>query len=259
MSPWTHDPGPGAATRSVNRGGEPTPESHGSDEGEARDHLGDSGVGAPTTRPGGRVRAFSLRAIARDLDMASSAIYRYFPSRDDLLTALIVAAYDSVGDVADQALAESVGSGDAPAESFRAVWRAVRRWALDHRHEYALIFGSPVPGYQAPQATIGAASRLPEVLLTILIETKPAPQPGPRWAQRFPGGRCRTLRSKLPTHLLSDEVLLRALTSWSALFGAISFELFGHTHNVIDDDPAVRDSYFDAQIDLMLSMIGFSD
>ena len=201
----------------------------------------------------------SLRAIARDLDMASSAIYRYFPSRDDLLTALIVAAYDSVGDVADQALAESVGSGDAPADSFRAVWRAVRRWALDHRHEYALIFGSPVPGYQAPQATIGAASRLPEVLLTILIETKPAPQPGPDGRSGSLAAAVAPLRSKLPTHLLSDEVLLRALTSWSALFGAISFELFGHTHNVIDDDPAVRDSYFDAQIDLMLSMIGFSD
>ncbi len=201
----------------------------------------------------------SLRAIARDLDMASSAIYRYFPSRDDLLTALIVAAYDSVGDVADQALAGSVGSGDAPADSFRAVWRAVRRWAHDHRHEYALIFGSPVPGYQAPQATIGAASRLPEVLLTILVAAKPTPPPGPGGHGGSLAAAVAPLRGKLPTHLLSDQALLRALTSWSALFGAISFELFGHTHNVIDDDPAVRDSYFDAQIDLMLSMIGITE
>src|SRR5690606_5161914 len=39
----------------------------------------------------------SLRAISRDLDMSSSAIYRYFPSRDALLTALIIEAYDDIG------------------------------------------------------------------------------------------------------------------------------------------------------------------
>lgn len=202
--------------------------------------------------------ALSLRAIARDLDMASSAIYRYFSSRDDLLTALILAAYGSVGDVADAALAASVARGETPAESFRLVWRAVRAWAIDHRHEYALIFGSPVPGYQAPQATIGAASRLPEVLLVILAQAQAAPTSKPVGDPAALAAAMSPLRGQLPTEVLDDQVLLRALTSWSGLFGAISFELFGHIHNVVAANEGDRDRYFDAQLDLMLAMIGIS-
>ena len=85
--------------------------------------------------------------------MVSSAIYRYFPSRDDLLTALIVDGYNAIGEVAEQADAA------CPAGEYTGRWlavcRAVRDWALAHPHEYALVYGSPVPGYQAPQQTIG--------------------------------------------------------------------------------------------------------
>src|SRR5262252_9106984 len=92
----------------------------------------------------------SLRAVARALGMVSSALYRYFPSRDDLLTALIIDAYDSLGAAAERAVA---GSGAEPGASARAQWRAcctaVRDWAIANPHEYALIYGSPVPGYQA--------------------------------------------------------------------------------------------------------------
>ncbi|MDQ2876974.1 MAG: TetR/AcrR family transcriptional regulator, partial [Actinomycetota bacterium] len=45
----------------------------------------------------------SLRAVARELGMVSSALYRYFPSRHDLLTALIIDAYDALGEAAEQA------------------------------------------------------------------------------------------------------------------------------------------------------------
>ena len=41
--------------------------------------------------------ALSLRAIARDLGMVSSAVYRYVPNRDALLTMLIIHAYNTVG------------------------------------------------------------------------------------------------------------------------------------------------------------------
>ena len=95
----------------------------------------------------------SLRAVARDMGMVSSAIYRYFPSRDDLLTALIVDGYNAIGEVAEQA-DTAVPAGDYTGR-WLAVCRAVRDWALAHPHEYALVYGSPVPGYQAPQQTIG--------------------------------------------------------------------------------------------------------
>lgn len=108
----------------------------------------------------------SLRAVARELGMVSSALYRYFPSRDDLLTALIVDAYDAVGEAAEHALAEQRAAA-SPATRWTAVCRAVRTWALAHPHEYALIYGSPVPGYTAPEATIGPAARVGLVLISI--------------------------------------------------------------------------------------------
>src|SRR5271154_6561131 len=105
---------------------------------EARRQLAEVGAGA-----------LSVRAVARQLGMASSAMYRYFPSRDELLTALIVEGYDALADVAEAAAA----AGGGNVKRFRTVCRAVRGWALAHPHEYALLYGSPIPGYQAPGLT----------------------------------------------------------------------------------------------------------
>ena len=102
--------------------------------------------------------------------MVSSAVYRYFPSRDDLLTALIVDAYDAVGDAAERAEAEARKAGADPGARWLATCRAVRVWALANQHEYALIFGSPVPGYRAPQDTVQPAARIPLLLAGILAE-----------------------------------------------------------------------------------------
>lgn len=113
----------------------------------------------------------SLRAVARELGMVSSALYRYFPSRDELLTALIVDAYDSVGEAAESAHRTADPGPSTPAAHLArwvAVACAVRSWALEHPHEYALIYGSPVPGYTAPQATIGPASRVGRVLIAVV-------------------------------------------------------------------------------------------
>ena len=99
----------------------------------------------------------SLRAVARELGMASSALYRYFPSRDDLLTALIIDAYDAIGEAAEQAIADEKPDESWGRDRWLAACHAIRGWALEHPHEYALIYGSPVPGYRAPEATIGPA------------------------------------------------------------------------------------------------------
>lgn len=108
----------------------------------------------------------SLRAVARELGMVSSALYRYFPSRDDLLTALIIDAYDSLGECAEAAHGEAAGAG--PVRRWTAVAEAVRDWALRHPHEYALIYGSPVPGYTAPDTTVPPASRVGLLFIGIL-------------------------------------------------------------------------------------------
>src|SRR3954449_2734805 len=82
----------------------------------------------------------SLRAVARDLGMVSSAVYRYFPSRDELLTALIVETYDTIGDLAEQAHARSIQAGDDHGRRWSTVCRSVRAWAIDHPREWALVY-----------------------------------------------------------------------------------------------------------------------
>jgi len=109
----------------------------------------------------------SLRAVAKELGMVSSALYRYYPSRDDLLTALIIDAYNALGEAAEGAIA---GAGPAvPArERWLAACHAIRDWARSNLHQYALIYGSPVPGYRAPEATIGPAARVPLAFAGVL-------------------------------------------------------------------------------------------
>jgi AcrR family transcriptional regulator len=199
----------------------------------ARRHLAEQGSAA-----------LSLRAVARELGMVSSAVYRYFPSRDDLLTALIVDAYDAVADALEAADAGHRRT-DFPGR-WLAIARALRSWALAHPQEYALIYGSPVPGYRAPQDTIDPASRVSMVFLGLVREaveagamvvgpTAPIPR---RVRADFEGVR------QFAAIDAPDEIVSRGLLVWTELFGTLSFELFGHLHNVIHD----YDAFFDLQM-----------
>src|SRR6266516_5729543 len=122
----------------------------------------------------------SLRAVARDMGMVSSALYRYFPRRDELLTALILDAYNSMGEAAETADAAITHRTDITGR-WLAVTHALRTWALDRPHEYALIYGTPVPGYAAPQDTVGPAARPVVVLGSMLVDAGNAGKlhPGP--------------------------------------------------------------------------------
>ncbi|WP_412537747.1 WHG domain-containing protein [Longispora sp. K20-0274] len=194
----------------------------------------------------------SLRAVARDLGMVSSAVYRYFASRDDLLTALILDAYNAMADAAERA------EGAVPRGDLLGRWLAVahglRGWALAHPAEYALIYGSPVPGYAAPQDTVAPSTR-PVVLLGAILAdaaragllTEPADPPLPatlaaevRRIGEFTGAG------------VSDAVMARGLIAWTELFGAISFELFGRINNTI----AERDAWFEHQVRAMAAYTG---
>src|SRR5665811_2077013 len=98
----------------------------------------------------------SLRAVAREMGLASSALYRYFPHRDALLTALIIDAYDALGAAGERSYAAAARAGTDPGGQWLQVCRACRRWALAHPHEFALVYGSPVPTcllYTSPEPT----------------------------------------------------------------------------------------------------------
>jgi AcrR family transcriptional regulator len=188
--------------------------------------------------------ALSLRAVAREVGMVSSAVYRYFPSRDDLLTALIIDAYDSVGARAEAA--ERATAGRPVGARWLNVGEVVRTWALEHPHEYALIYGSPVPGYAAPEATIEPASRVPLVLLRMLADGVAR---GEIERGETPS-MSRTLRSDFAqlrgtaAPAVPDAVLARGLAVWAQVLGNINLEMFGHLNNVIHD----YDGYFTLQM-----------
>lgn len=179
----------------------------------------------------------SLRAVARDLDMVSSAVYRYFPSRDDLLTALIIDAYDAFGAAAERAEA-AVDRHDLLGR-WRAAGRAAYKWSGSHAAEYALIFGSPVPGYEAPEDTIGPATRFTSVLLGILVDAHCAGLRPPTGVDLDEAALADVngLRSRIAVDIEADW-LAAGIRAWTALIGTMSFIRFGHLHNVIDDNDA---------------------
>ncbi len=189
--------------------------------------------------------ALSLRAIARDLGMASSAIYRYFRSRDELLTRLIIDAYDSLG-AAAEVREETIGRNDL-AGRFTAVCDAVRGWALAHPNEYALIYGSPVPGYVAPADTVPPATRVTTLLMRIIVDAATAgriPDTDVGDAEAPPlAAALAPIRSYLPPGIPAPLVQ-RALMVWANLFGVISFELFGQLHQVVGEEPGDREAFF---------------
>ncbi|MGW0748609.1 TetR/AcrR family transcriptional regulator [Streptomyces sp. NPDC002587] len=176
----------------------------------------------------------SLRAVARELGMVSSALYRYFPSRDELLTALIVDAYDSVGAAAEGADARALAAGHPPRARWIAVCEAVRTWALEHPHEYALIYGSPVPGYSAPLDTVGPASRVGNTFIAILraaYEGRGLALPPLPAALRPEADRMTAdFAEGLP-----PEVTAALVAAWAQLVGLVSFELFGQFNRVVED------------------------
>ena len=230
----------------------------------------------------------SLRAVARDVGVVSSAIYRYFASRDDLLTALILDAYNSLGaavEAADRSVVETVekttaqfaagatgigaaGSGgietagelaasgvleaDALSARWMAVCHAVRDWASAVPHEYALIYGSPVPGYRAPTDTVPAATRAARVLGGILQDGAlqgryPDEVPLPDAVNDTFTQMAQWLCPAVPPAVLS-----RAMGAWVQLFGSVSFELFGQLENAVGD----KEAFFEHQMRAQAAYIG---
>lgn len=193
----------------------------------------------------------SLRAIARDLGMVSSAVYRYVSSRDELLTLLLVDAYSDLADAVDRARdAES----EVWSDDVIAIAHAARAWAVAHPARWALLYGSPVPGYHAPaERTVGPGTRVVRALFDavaagittgdIRLTTDPAPQPMSSDFERirrefdFPG---------------DDRVVAKCFLLWAGVVGAISLEVFGqYGADTLTDPEAV----FSSQLGLLVNVL----
>ena len=193
----------------------------------------------------------SLRAIARDIGLVSSAVYRYVASRDDLLTLLLVDAYTELADSVDAA-AEMVS--DDWSARLVAMAHAARRWAVGQPARWALLYGSPVPGYRAPaELTVGPGTRVVGALFAVIADgiragavpdpKGDAPQPLSEDLDRvreefgFTGG---------------DPVLLQCFLVWATLVGAISLEVFGQYG---PDTLSAPEVVFDGQVRLLVQAL----
>ena len=199
----------------------------------ALEQLAESGIGG-----------ISVNAIAKRMGVTGPALYRYFAGRDELLTALIADAYHDLAEAIRHAVTEH--RKRKPEQRFRELASAFRGWALAQPHRYQLLFGTPLPGYHAPQEMIAAAHRTMVALWEVIAAL---PDPGPsrsaaldrqlvawgreRWGEALPPGQLR-----------------RAILVWTRLHGLVSTELAGHL-GPMGIDPELL---FQAEIEEMLSV-----
>jgi len=199
----------------------------------ARDILAAARVRLVRSGPQG----IALRAIARDLGMTAPGLYRYFGSLDELLGALITTLYDELAD-AVRAARDAAPAGDLR-EGLLAASRAFRRWAMDHPSEFALCFGSPIPGFAGLQCDPAdeAGHRFEAVFAELFAELwrrQPFPVPDddgidPRLADQLAAYAART---GFPLPLGALQVFL---SCWIRLYGIVSLEAFGHLRYAFDD------------------------
>jgi AcrR family transcriptional regulator len=194
----------------------------------------------------------SLRAVAREVGMVSSAVYRYVASRDELLTLLLVDAYSDLADAVDRARA----AASPPSwwrDDFGAFAHAVRDWALEHPARWALLYGSPVPGYHAPaEQTVAPGTRVVRVFFEAV-------------ADGITAGDIASTNNLAAQPLSSDygrvreefgfdgddAVVAKCFLLWAAVVGAISLEVFGgYGADTLTQPRAV----FDAQLGLLLEL-----
>ncbi|MER7934705.1 MULTISPECIES: TetR/AcrR family transcriptional regulator [unclassified Streptomyces] len=156
----------------------------------------------------------SLNAIAKELGMSGPALYRYFGSRDELITELIRDAYRGLADTFRTAADARAG--------VEGLARALRRWALDDPQRYFLVYGTPVPGYHAPDDITAIAQEIMGALLDVCSTAEPEAPASAGFTAHL-----AQHREWAGDHPASPDVLRRALAFWTRIHGVLSLELAG--------------------------------
>lgn len=183
--------------------------------------------------------ALSMRAVAREIGMVSSAVYRYFPTREAVITAMLLESYDHLAAELD---ALAVGVTD---DRWRLLAEGMRSWALSSPHEFQLIYGTPIPGYVAPVETIPAAERVARPFLE-------AGGVGPVEPFSDPELTGQMTRMTAVASGLAPSGAAAVIAELAALIGFITLELNGHF--VGSADPA--DPLFSALLDRQVATLG---
>ncbi len=174
----------------------------------------------------------SLRAIARELNITAPAIYNYFSSRDDLVTSLIGEAYEALRIALEEARQKNLTQNFK--DQLLAVGMAYREWGIMHPEEYSLIFGTPIPGYHAPDDVVVPMEESSLGVLNAIIE-------GGLTSGEFHSPEKIAAISTDFVHSLVDSahkiapILHIALALWGHVHGLVSLELYNHLQPLVDD------------------------
>ncbi|MFE6667398.1 TetR/AcrR family transcriptional regulator [Streptomyces sp. NPDC057697] len=184
------------------------------------------------------VPALSLNAVAKQMGVSGPALYRYFAGRDELITELVRDAY--------QSLADTFRTAFAAGADVAGLAHALREWALEDPQRYFLIYGTPVPGYHAPDDTTRISS---QIMTTLLDVCAAHTAEGPATPLTPFGAHLEEHRDWADGHPATPAALHRALTFWTRLHGVLSLELSGHFRGM-GIDPA---QLFAAELDDLLA------
>jgi AcrR family transcriptional regulator len=225
----------------------------------------------------------TLRAIARDMGMTAPALYRYFPSREDMLEHVIAELYDEVTG-ALEAARDELPDEDVVGRML-AVSRTFRRWALDHPGEFGLLFGSPIAGTSASHPGGSGDARDPRdprdsrdpgdpgdpgdrdggpahaagrrfgmlfgVLVGLLYQRQPFPIRSDEEIEPVLAARLREWCDDFPVRLPLG-VLQVFLSCWIRLYGAVCLEVFGHLRFAVED----AEPMFETELQSLAGLLG---
>ena len=199
----------------------------------------------------------TTRLIAREMGLTAPALYHYYASRDHLITALIVDAFNALADTLQEVCEQA--SEERPDEQLRRALLAYRQWALAHPADFQLIYGNPIPGYEAPrEVTVPAAVRGFRVLVP-LVEKLLGKAPGslsPEYSSIAPEVHA-FLREQIVRegYLVSPQALYLTIVGWTRIHGIIMLELFHHLQPTIGD----VDALYVSEVEILLKHIGYSE
>ncbi len=191
--------------------------------------------------------AMSLRAIAREMGMTAPGLYRYFGSHEELHRYVCASIFTELSQDIHRAIQAAAGPGDEPPDDMTrkltvkmvAACREFRRWALNHKAEFGLLFGVPLPGLDDGRYDIAdeCAAAFAGTFFALFLELwAAAPFPVPAAEQIDPGlrdqlGRYRdAVGTDIPV-----GAMLTFLRCWTVLYGAVAMEVFGHMSFALED------------------------
>ncbi len=195
--------------------------------------------------------SLSLRAIARELEITAPAIYNYFPTKDNLVTTLIVDAYHSLS------VSLSDAKDSSPEKNYidQIIFIAnrYRSWALSHSEEYGLIFGTPIPDYKAPMEIINPAAAGGLVVLIGVLDT--AYRMGKLTVNKLSVPMQEMMQHRInKTNYQGPPAIIHiALGSWAHIHGLVSLELFGNLSSCSEDTNV--EPFFEAEIQILITRI----